>query len=227
MKKTLTLVSFAIATMLGTASASAAKLKDILNPNMLMVDVAYFESKVGVARNSSDDSRLYRVGKCDISVGTKGGVVQWFEVDNTPQCAFDPYQFIYNYDGKKTPLSKMTFGTFEDISQGKGTFFSSCISSCGNAADPVVYEQWEGSRADGFIELRVEAEIVGLDALGAFGDLRDFIAKKETDDWMMWNEFSCSTDGQKYFGVARQLFKDIRVSTITVGHGIPKPYICK
>ena len=112
----------------------------------------------------------------------------------------------------------MTFGQFEALTDGSGRFMASCLSNCGNAADPVVYKHWEGPHANSFLNVILEVALGGGDSIDAAATWQRAMEAGEGADWVEARKFNCQ--GSKYDALARKAFKNITITAITVGYAI-------
>jgi hypothetical protein len=132
-----------------TASdAKPAKLAQVFDPEMIDADIPYFERVTGPARNTYGDTKIYKVDGCEITAIVAGGSIRSLRIDLSPQCTFSLNKFLPNFAGKFPSPHTLTFGKFDSVTGGNGQFYADCLTRCGNAADPVIYEHWYGSRAD-------------------------------------------------------------------------------
>lgn len=197
------------------------RLRRVFDPEMLSVDLAYFEQTTGIARNTYVNKKLYKMGDCMVTAYISDGSVRALRLDMSKKCTFDLNEFLHNYKGNFPAPHVMTFGQFDAITGGGGRFFADCLSSCGNAADPIVYELWEGSNADMALEVMLEVVQAGDPALAAADKWQAAMEREEEEDWIMYAKFNCSRT--KYDQVAHQVFRDVKISAITVGYNIEPP----
>ena len=206
-----------------TIAAPASMLQKVLVPDMLGADLAYFESVTGPARNTFGNQKVYKMGRCDVTVGVDEGKIRWFEVEIKPACEFNVYAFIFNFRGNPIPINQLTFEKFEAITGDHGEFSATCLMSCGNAADPIVYQHWSGSRADANIEVSIGVALSSDTALAAAGKWEQAMLKNNSEDWVIDGKFNCSDAARRYQPIARAAFKHVKASSISVGYQIPMP----
>jgi len=218
----------ALAVIVASASCTSSKeekggrLARVFDPKMLSADLRYFEQVTGPAKITNARTKIYSVEGSEIWVTVANGSVSAFRANLSPQCSFDLNKFIRASSGKFPPLHTMTFGQFDALTGGEGQFMADCLTSCGNAADPVVYECWMGTRAAGCLEVMLEAVQVGEDVLAAAGIWRDTMEKGEGENWVIDTKFNCNRS--KYDAIAHSAFKNIRVTGITIGYNIDRPH---
>ena len=87
------------------------------------------------------------------SISIERGSIRYLHLDLNPECTFDLNKFL---DTKLPPPHYMTFGQFDEQEIG-GRFYADCLTSCGNAYDPSVYEYWQGPHVSQFLEVTLEA----------------------------------------------------------------------
>lgn len=122
----------------------------------------------------------------------------------------------------------MTFGQFETLTDGSGSgqFMASCLSLCGNAADPDVFEHWEGIRAVANLNVILEVSLGADGASEAAETWQSAMEAGEGTDWVMERQFNCPRS--KYDALAHKAFKNVKITAITVGYGIDiKTRLCK
>lgn len=200
---------------------SKESLARIFVPDMLYADLAYFEQVTGPARNTDGNTKVYSVDGCMVTATVGGGKIINLKVELSPECTFDLNKILHNARGKLPPPYLMTFGQFEDVFSARGQFMADCLGGCGNAYIPAVHLYWEGSRADSNIEVMLEVEQVDDTAIDAAAAWRDAMVKGESEDWVDNTKFNCSRT--EYDEIAHNLFKDVRITAITVGYGIKTP----
>lgn len=198
-------------------------ISKVFNPEMLGANLPYFEKVAGPARNTfsykeNEQTNTYNIDGCDITVNASNGVVQSLGIEHlTPECTFDLNPFLPNVGNGKLPMPhKMTFGQFDAFTDS-GQYTADCLISCGNAADPVVYENWEGSRADGNIELQLGVVLVADSAINASNSWESAMVKTEGEDWVIDTKFNCT---HKYNNIAKQAFKDVNITSVKIGFGL-------
>lgn len=202
------------------AYATESKLSRVFNPEMISADLAYLEQVTGPARNSYGKTKIYKVDGCEITTTVADGSVRSLRIELSHSCTFNLNNYIPNFHGRLPAPHVMTFGQFNSISGGKGQFTADCLSMCGNAADPVIYEHWQGSRADSGIEILLEVAQVGA-ALIAAEKWQEAMEKVEGYEWVIDTKFNCNPT--KYNQVAQRAFRDVTISAITIGYDIEVP----
>ena len=218
------LVSAFILTMLAasdTASAAKpAKLAHVFDPEMIGADVAYFERITGPARNTDENTKIYKMDGCEVTSTIADGAVRSLRVDLSPKCTFNLNMFLPNFSGKFPSTHAMTFGKFDSVTGGNGKFYADCLTQCGNAADPGIYEHWYGSRADLVLEVMLEAVQVSGPALSAADTWQVAMEKTEGENWVVDAKFNCT---RQYDAIAHRAFRNVTISAITVGYDIQTP----
>ena len=208
-------------TVSDTASAAKpVKLAQVFDPEMINADVAYFERVTGPARNTYGDTKIYKVGGCEVTATVAAGSVRSVRIDLSPKCTFNINKFLPNFSGKFPPTHTLTFGKFDSLTGGNGQFYADCLAQCGNAADPVIYVHWYGSRADLVLEVMLEVVQVSGPALSAADTWQAAMGKAEDEDWIIDAKFNCT---RKYDAIAHQAFRDVTITAITIGYDIQAP----
>lgn len=209
----------ALLTDLNSAYA-ASKLEQVMDPEMLSADLAYFERITGPARNTQGDQKTYKVDSCEVTATVGGGVVSTLRMTLSDKCSFNLNKFLHNAN-PALPKKNLTFGQFDKSMSGDGVYLSDCLSMCGNAYDPSVYQYWEGSHADGFINVLLEVVLVDDKAINAADQWKDAMVAAKGDDWVMEGKFNCEPNA--FNETAHAAFERIRVSAVTIGSELVKP----
>ena len=200
------------------AQRNKSKLARIFEPEMISADLAYFEQLTGPARNTYANTKTYKVEGCEVTATITDGSVRALRLNLSQKCTFNFNAFLPNFHGKLPAPHAMTFGQFDAVNGGTGRFMADCLTMCGNAADPIVYEHWHGSRADRELEVMLEVVQADTPALNAAEKWQAAMAKAEGEDWVIDRKFNCSRT--KYNQIAHQAFRDVRISAITIGYNI-------
>lgn len=200
------------------ANAAPSKLEQIFTADMIDADVSYLEQFSGPARNSDEfmKTKTYKVNGCIVTahLDSNEKTVQALTLKTSEKCTFDVNAFFKNTNKPIPSANKITFGAFDD-SVGGGKFFSDCLTGCGNAYDPSVYELVNGSHADNYIDIMIgviQSTDAGLDASSKWSDI---MKQQEGDEWVISNKFNCT---DKYDDVARAAFKNVKIDSISIGH---------
>ncbi|MEN5168057.1 hypothetical protein ABE444_00665 [Brevundimonas pondensis] len=200
----------------GTASASApaaapaATGEAVSIDQMLGVQVAYLESKLGPARTVQDKERTYEIGDCTVRVSAEGGEVVGYAVPMTPACSTQALATLKDYDLPQK--INLTMGEFA-AARGNADFKADCLTLCGNAADPWVYLESAGPRASPGI--RASAVMVSDATIDASFRIRDAIKAAKGEDYVIDTTFNCSADFDQ---MAVRELKNVRIDEIEVGY---------
>ena len=220
--------TFLVATAIILATAHGAdaqgkksKLAQAFDPEMISADLAYFEQVTGPARSTYGNTKTYKVDGCEVTATISDGSVRSLRVDLNHKCTINLNTFLPNFQSKFPALDAMTFGKFDAVSGGNGQFMADCLTGCGNAADPVVYEHWYGSRANLMLEVMLEVVLDGIPAINAAHKWQAAMEKSEGENWVSATKFNC--DRTKYDHIAHQAFRDVKISAITIGYDIETP----
>lgn len=177
---------------------------------MLGVQVAYLESKLGPARTVQDKERTYEIGDCTVRVRAEGGEVVGYAVPMTPACSTQALAALKDYDlPQKIDL---TMGEFA-AARGNADFKADCLTLCGNAADPWLYLESAGPRVSPGI--RASAVMVSDATIDAAFRIRDAIKAAKGEDHVIDTTFNCSADFDQ---MAVRELKNVRIDEIEVGY---------
>ncbi|MEW7857409.1 hypothetical protein AB2M95_15985 [Pseudomonas chlororaphis] len=209
---------FASTLTLSLDVANAASVAEVFNGDMLGTNQRYFESVAGIPRESNGDEHIFKVQGCDITATVEGGKVGKLRIELTPKCQADLTQFVGTY--APTPGNPLTIGAFIASSGGGLSYSASCLSMCGNAADPSVYAHWKGPHAVDFREVLLEVVLVSDAALNAANQWESQMRKAESEDYVMETRFNCD---QKYDAIAQKAFEKVQVSAVTIGTELKAP----
>ena len=201
---------------------NSSKLSRIFSPKMLSANIEYLEQITGPARQTIVNSKTYDVDGCDITVGVVNGTVGSLKLDLNPKCTFDLNAFVNVAPDRFPTANVMTIGEFDSLTNNQGHLRSDCIYMCGNAVDPTVSDYWEGPHADQFIEVRAEVTLVDDAAINASIAWKNIMEKGEGEDWVINTKFNCQKT--KYDDSGHKLFKDVKLSAITIGYGLEVPH---
>lgn len=198
--------------IVGAGAAQAATVKEVFNGDMLGTNQRYFESVAGVPRESYGNDHVFRVQNCQITATIGGGKVSALRMDLVKGCEVDLHSFIGEYAPKAgQPITPGAFG------EGQ-RYTASCLSGCGNAADPSAYALWVGPRAAGGIEVLMEMVLVGDKAANAADQWEEHMKKAAGEDYVLNTKFNCET---RFDSVAEAAFKDVPATSVTIGYGLP------
>ncbi len=176
---------------------------------MMGVQVAYLESKLGPARTVEGKERTYEIGGCTVRVNAEGGEVVGYAVPMTPACSTQALAALKDYDlPQKIDL---TMGEFA-AARGNADFKADCLMLCGNAADPWVYLESAGPRVSPGI--RASAVMVSDATIDASFRIRDAIKAAKGEDYVIDAAFNCSADFDQ---MAVRELKAVRIDEIEVG----------
>lgn len=182
----------------------------VLIDQMMGVQVAYLESKLGPARTVIGPTRTYEIGACTVEVRTDGSEIVGYVVPMIPACSAQALAALKTYDlPEKIDL---TMGEFADARQN-ADFKADCLSLCGNAADPWVYLESAGPRVSPGV--RAEAVMVSDATIDASFRIRDAITAAKGEDYVVDLGFNCTSD---FDALAVQELKNVRIDQIAVGY---------
>jgi len=177
---------------------------------MMGVQVAYLESKLGPARTVQDKDRTYEIGGCTIRIRAEGGEVVGYAVPMTTACTTQAQAALKDYDlPQKIDL---TMGEFA-AARGNADFKADCLTLCGNAANPWLYLESAGPRVSPGI--RASAVMVSDPTIDAAFRIRDAIKAAKGEDYVIDTTFNCSAEFDQ---MAVRELKTVRIDEIEVGY---------
>ena len=203
------------------AAASPVPTSDtthFFNGEMLGANQRYLESVIGIPQSSYGNQHEFQVQGCDITATINDGKVSALHMKLSNSCRPDLRTFIGDY--APPPSLPLTVGSMEAAGLGSLRYSADCLTSCGNAYDPSVYAHWSGPRAAGFLEVMLEVTLVESDAIAAAGAWRDHMIQAVNEDYVLETRFNCDN---RFNVVANEMFKRIKVTGITIGHGLKAP----
>ncbi len=83
MKRLLAITSL-MALLTGPAMAAPSKLEQVFDPEMLSVDLSYFELVTGPARNTHGGTKIYKVDGCEVTATLDGSTIQSLRLELSP-----------------------------------------------------------------------------------------------------------------------------------------------
>lgn len=214
-------IIFAALTSSISEAGKREHLARVFSPDMLSADLPYFEQVTGPARNTRGNTKIYLLDGCEVAATVINGSVHTLRVELSSKCTFDLNKFLQASLGRFPPPHKMTFGQFDALTNGGGRFMADCLVSCGNAADPVIYEYRSGSHADLYLDVMLEAVQAEDGVLAAANMWQDSMKNGEGENWVLETKFNCKQT--KYDEVAHKVFKNAKITAITVGYAIETP----
>jgi len=166
----------------------------------------------------SETINTYKVDGCRVIAGVSDHKIDNLGIENFGgKCSFDIGQYFHQdvdnsgQNPHEVVSANPTFGQLS--SELGGTFFAACLSLCGNAADPTVSLEFDGSHADNFNQLVASVDLVDSASITASETWAKMLDEKYGAD------YSASLDRSKdnLNDVAVAAFKLIKPTTIQVG----------
>ncbi len=182
-------------------------IRRVFTEDLLGERISYLEHLVGPPIHVRGGEREYVVDSCRLFVANRS-TVGWFRVDLSDKCTFDPKPFLWNYPLPQ--LNRMRLGDFNDDSADISV---ECLVSCGNQQIPRISKSHQGSHADNYIEVRLDAEDSG-ENLKLTAPMLEAVEDKRGQGWLF--QHRCSEEILDYNVVAK-----LKVTSITIGHDIP------
>lgn len=214
----LPLVSALALAGLPVLAQAQATVTQVFNGEMLGTNLKYFESVAGVARTSFGDTHTYKVQGCEITADATGGTVHQLRLALSPACKADLSSFIGDF--APSANQPLTFAALHQSTGGPLEFYADCLEMCGNAYDPSVYALWEGPRAIGFTQVKVEAMLTDDAAIDAASKWSAEMKKHKGEEFVVDNKYNCD---RSFDPIALQSFKPVAITAVTIGTELSKP----
>jgi hypothetical protein len=193
-----------------SGAATQSKIDSLFNVDRLGGYLPKFEAVAGLPDEVSGETRDYKVDGCEISVEAADKTIKSITLQVSENCQ---------------PNRVLVGGgdwTFDKVAEkvGGGPFSADCLRLCGNAYDPSVYMTIEGGHADNWLDIQIEAKLVGDPAVDAANKWETAMVAAEGEDYVIDLKFVCD---QKYDDLASSLFTNVRITAVTIGKFLPKP----
>jgi hypothetical protein len=191
----------------------SVRLDKLFGGDMLNVQVPYLESVLGpakriYARAEGGKWREYGIKGCVVYALIINNETRAFRAPLSAKCTLDARRVLLDATGM---MSGVTFGTLATAFY-ETRFLPSCLTNCGNAADPV-YSFWgKLPHSAGFLEVVASS----YDSEGAMTLLAAF-RKVMTDTDIAMGRYNCNA---QYHVIAQKAFRNARISEITIGFGL-------
>ena len=197
-----------------SAQQAAEQVQTLFTRDMLGVRVPFLETLLGPARRSTrfgsnHEARSYRVAGCDVTAYAADGNVYGYALDISRACHPDLSELL------NTPMPTSwpaTFGTFAKAMPG--TFQATCLTGCGNAADPLVLLRVQGPHSNDFVNLEISVPLADERSLQASGTWQAAM-RPSGASYAENGHFNCDT---RYEATAEQAFAAIGFTHLFVGH---------
>jgi hypothetical protein len=189
-----------------------AKLPLVFKTGIIGSDVGWFESQVGlpVSRDASPGLRTYNIDGCivDLIVRTDSTIDE-ATLHLSPICSFNWRDLNPNY-ADLPPPNKLHFADIFN-SNKNWTLFVSCLSDCGNAADPYAELRTGGAHADDWLIIAFGSSTAG-DNVAPLSALETKIENEKGHDFVV-DGYQCGYDLN---GAAAGLIGAMSVDYITI-----------
>jgi hypothetical protein len=129
--------------------SSEDNLRFATSLEVIGLNPAYLDSRLGVPRESTSWSRIYDIGGCRLRYSVRSNRIDGFNVQITPTCQPIVQGFKV---GPRTSLGSIL------RRMNRGEYVATCLGGCGTAAEPTIELDYEGSRAASYIGVRYIAE---------------------------------------------------------------------
>lgn len=198
---------FLISSVSSIAFGQSKKMSDIFSYDMIGSDVTYLESLIGPARKTDETfkTKTYIVDSCELQVGYDRLNITTLSVETGEKCNF-VLKDVISFQ-KNVPTNQLAFGL-----SGPVSYYSDCLTGCGNAYDPEIYELYTGSHAENWREILISS--INASA----GQWREKMMAEQGGEWVMENRFNC--DPQKYNDIAAKSMQGQRAERIMIGYGL-------
>jgi len=201
-------------------AARPSRVDRVVSADMLKAQVPYLEKVIGPAKYVNGDVRTYEVSGCTVDVHVSNNAVRAFEMYVTPRCSPDMNRFLGG-PRRWPPLLGMTFGQFTGIENGEGIalkrMFATCLGLCGNAADPIVYQLYEGPHVEGYLEVALESVIAYPPSIEASERWEKVMPGGQGEHYIWNHQFNCDPNVDDA-GIAA--FKDVKIDRIAIGYDL-------
>lgn len=185
----------------------AAPLAFATSGDVIGINPAFLEKRLGVPRRKNDAEAEFVIGGCSISYSLQGNEVTGFSVDVGPRC----HPTIQG----RLVTPQTTLGQLR-AKEDWGSYVASCLTGCGNAADPTIDLFYPGSRATQFVGVSYVTDYNQVSsALEAWEKaVRRQQGLGEFDVPNDYDPFMCVTDPP---AAVAPLIRSSRVRTVRVG----------
>jgi len=162
-------------------------LKFATSNEVIGINPAYLETKLGTPREKSNWRIVFDVSGCRISYDLENKEVTSFETDIDQRC--------HPTIGGVRITPQTTYGQLLHR-DSVGGYVASCLTDCGNAADPTIDLSYPGSRATTFISIDYSADFDQVaSALERWEQaVRQIQGLGPTDTAADFDTFMCVTD---------------------------------
>lgn len=120
-------------------------LRFAISDQVIGMNPAFVEKKLGVPSSKSANEQVYEIEGCTITYWSTANRINLAMADVTQSCR--PY-----IRGKRIGPDT-TFGQLMQA-ESWGKYVATCLTACGNAADPIIELAYPGSRSNSFITVR-------------------------------------------------------------------------
>ena len=202
-----------VATAPVTAAPPAKpKLAQIFTQEIIGANPRYLETITGPAFKTEGSDSTYKVDGCTVIVGVSHGkIANVGIVGYGGGCSFDVGSYFAQ--GYPTPIPRVP--TFADLANDYGgRFTSTCLADCGNAADPEVSLEYDGSHADDFHQLLATITVADEPVLTAWRKWGDALKARSGQDYMNKQKYNC---GDNLADIAHAGFGPLKPTTSRVG----------
>ena len=203
------------------APAPVAKrvVDQLFSLETLGMNLAYVEKIAGPAMRTEDKRHVFRTDGCDITLiaDKDGKVIESVEVNITPSCDLAVKTVLtVTANPPETKLNALTFGEFDDMVGGN--YYADCLSLCGNAMEPYIALNFEGSRLTNFVEYAISAPMVDDKILDATSAWQAAMSKAESEHYVVDTRFNC--EPERFRDVIAKGMKNAKPTVFRFGRGI-------
>lgn len=195
-----------------TPSAFSDSFTDIFSRENIGKPLAKIaaESKIKPSHEAHEQYKFSQ-GACHILAHTREGIIHHLKMPLSAQCQPD---WLALTGQQLTQAQHPNYQDFEKLTSAHH-YYATCLSSCGNAADPSFFLFSPGSRADGFVDLIASTTLAESDALAAADKWRASMAN-QGEDYLLDAKFNC--DPSKHASVASTAFAAIKIEKLELLH---------
>jgi hypothetical protein len=201
------------------APSSNDKLRWVMDPEMLAVDVPAFEKTAGPAlRVWPDGRRDYQIDGCALTALTSGTTVTGLTLALGKACTVDLNRFfVFPFDFPTA--NAMSLGDFNSRIHGNDKATVDCLEACSDGAPTVVHEHFVGS--DMLAHLQVTLDVTIDDEARRAALARWTTAMHDGgSDYLSAARYQCDA---RFDPVAFEAFGKIKPSAVTIGYNLPAP----
>lgn len=195
------------------------KLRMVMAPEMLAVEVPAFEKAAGPALKVWPDGRRdYQIDGCALTALTSGTTVTGLKLTLGKACTVDLNGFfVFPFDFPTA--NAMSLGDFNSRIHGNDKVTVDCLDACPDGAPTIVHEHFVGS--DMLARLQVALDVTIDDEARRAALTRWTSAMRDGGaGYLSAARYQCDA---RFDPVAFEAFGKIKPSAVTIGYNLPAP----